>query len=144
MEYILSFEFAILFLAVVQVALLGVFAVGVYMLAKNPNDLNTEEIEAYQDKINENQITLESDMQELYKIQEKQSTKLIALESRFSELHEFVNRGIQRMSARNQRAEELLKFHEDLDELDQLQANPKSEIDFQDPNQRPKLVRNGR
>lgn len=142
MEFFLSFEFAIIFLALVQVALLGIFGIGVYMLAKNPNDLNTAEYDAFLDRLQENQEILEGDTKKLFKQGQEQQVTIDSLQSRFAELHEFVNRGIQRMSARNQRAEELLKFHEDLDELSQVNGN-QQQMDFNevDPNAQGKLVR---
>lgn len=145
MEHLFSVQTAVLFLALVQVVLLGIFAIGVYMLAKNPNDLDTDEI---WDTLGRNQESLKTHAQEIencYSGIKKMETDVSTLGTQFSELYEFVNRGIKRMSARNQRAEELLAFHEDLNELDAASGSPdQTSMNFEDPNHRGKLVRNGR
>lgn len=141
MEYIFSIPFVVLVLAVVQVATLATGLLYGYYNRTESQDIGTVE-----ELINiESQVeALDSGLTASEKEIDLLKHKFTVIESSFAELHEFVNRGIKRMSTRAKRAEELSMLNEDLNELEGLEEQSNQSEMFEDPNRRPRLIRNDR
>jgi hypothetical protein len=144
MDQLLSIPTAVLILAIVQLAALGTGLLYAYYNRTGSQDIDTAYIDGFLDTLDESVGKLKENQLELFEFDQKIDVRATTLESKFAELHEYVTRGIKRMATRNARAEQLNALNEDLAELEEA-GQEQNQLDFfEDPNQRPRLVRNGR